>query len=185
MCPFACLGAVSPTATPIQVPYSSMHSPSPPPVRIVPGPALAPIYHMQISIDDQTPLNGCIRGVWPRHQCPDQDDGLLPPTAGGDPDLDGRAGGIAADIAAALPWQDVPTTAGSLVLFNHWFPHCSERNDSDAIRRAAFFLFNPASQGDQHAAHLAHVQGARAAWRQQALDYEADAAAALRAGVAL
>lgn len=139
----------------------------------------------QVALDDQTPLNGCLQGVWPRHQCPEPEDALVPATVGGNPDLDGRAGAIADATADQLPWRDMPSLAGDVLLFNHFFPHRSQRNNSAATRRTAFYLLNPALQGDQHAAHRAHSRAARAQWQQRAVDDAADVQCALLAGVAL
>lgn len=78
----------------------------------------------QVAVDDQTPENGCIMGVFPRYDYPDDLEGsLIPPKADGDPEADGRAGAIRPEIAAELPWQFLPCPAGSIFLFNHWFPH--------------------------------------------------------------
>ena len=33
---------------------------------------------VEIAVDDQTVENGCLRGVWPKHLCPDQDACMVP-----------------------------------------------------------------------------------------------------------
>jgi hypothetical protein len=105
----------------------------------------------QVAIDDQTAENGCILGVIPKHLCPvELATTVISHKAGGDPDLDGRAGAIRPEVASSLPWQYLPCEAGSLFLFNHWFPHYSEGNKSAATRRTAYFLYNAASEGDLH-----------------------------------
>jgi 2-aminoethylphosphonate dioxygenase len=137
---------------------------------------------VEIAIDDQTVENGCLRGVWPQSQCPGSAACLVPAVLDGNPDLDGRAGAIDAQTAASLPWQHMPSAAGSITLFNHWFPHCSDQNRSVATRRTAFLLFNSCREGDQHDAHAAHAAAAREAYRQVEADMAADVAMMLAAG---
>lgn len=103
----------------------------------------------------------------------------------GNPDLDGRAGAIDDATAATLPWQHMPSTAGSITIFNHWFPHCSEQNRSTETRRTAFLLFNSSREGDQHQAHAAQAAAAREAYRQAEHDIDADVAMMLNAGAGI
>ena len=39
----------------------------------------------------QTVENGCLEGVFPKDQCPDVTMTIVPPVAGGNPDLDGQS----------------------------------------------------------------------------------------------
>jgi 2-aminoethylphosphonate dioxygenase len=145
----------------------------------------------QVAIDEQTPENGCLLGVIPKNLYPDDlEETLIPPKEGADPEADGRAGAIRGEVAQDLPWQFLPAPAGSLLLFNHWFPHYSEGNKSDKVRRTAYLLFNAASEGDHHEAHSQRVAKAReqfasspssVAASQVDLDYQSDLLAIQRA----
>ena len=117
----------------------------------------------QLAIDEQTPENGCILGVFPRNLCPeDRELTQIAAKAGGDPDLDGRAGALQPDVVEKLPWRFIPAPAGSLFLFNHYFPHYSEGNKTDKVRRTAYMLYNSAEEGDFHEEHARLMADARA-----------------------
>ena len=82
--------------------------------------------HMaQLALDAQTVANGCLYGVLPRSACPPVV--VVPPEAGGHPDVGGRAGAIPPDVAKDLRWTPLPTPAGSVLLFGHNFPHGRRR----------------------------------------------------------
>ena len=127
-----------------------------------------------VSIDDQTPENGCLRGVWPKHQCPEEESCIVEAKPGASPDADGRAGAIDGQIAAELPWRDMPSKAGTITIFNHWFPHYSEPNHSSSTRRMAYFLFNSGRDGDLHDAHRDYAKRIREEYEQAERDREAE-----------
>jgi len=117
----------------------------------------------QLAIDDQSLENGTLQVVMPRSACPWFDDEkseeecaasvMMQPTDA-DPDAGGRVGAILPDVAASLDWQAVPCRAGSVLLFDGYFPHKSAPNYSDGARRTAYFLFNGDSDGgDCHDAY--------------------------------
>jgi hypothetical protein len=127
----------------------------------------------QLALDDQTVANGCLYGVLPRSACPPVV--VVPPVAGGHPDVGGRAGAIPPEVAKALRWTALPTPAGSVLLFNHHFPHRSPANRGDGgSRRTGYFLFNSGEEGDQHELYYFTMAEAR----------RAAAAAAARVGAA-
>jgi hypothetical protein len=102
----------------------------------------------QIAIDDQTIETGCLYGVVPKAS-------RTPPIMqeadkDGDPDITGRAGAIPPEIAATFPWQPLEAPAGSVLLFDHYFPHRSPPNRSTSIRRTGYFIYNAESEGDHH-----------------------------------
>ena len=106
----------------------------------------------------------------PRYACPDEAElealGVLLLPTGADPDADGRVGAISPAAAAAMEWQALPCAAGSLLLFHGLLPHRSPPNCSDAARRTFYFIFNGENEGDQHAAYVQHMRGARARFRE-------------------
>lgn len=118
----------------------------------------------QVAVDEQTPANGCLLGVFPRHLRPDElqrDASHIAADTTRDPDLDGRAGALRPELAESMPWQYIPAGAGSLLLFDHYFPHYSEGNKSSAVRRTAYLLYNSAEEGDFHEEHARLMANAR------------------------
>lgn len=135
-----------------------------------------------MAIDDQTIDNGCLEGVWPVNQCvEDPEATLVPADVDGDPYRGGRSGAISEEAEAEMEFQYMEATAGTVTLFNHWFPHRSGINRSESQRRTAYFIYNSAAEGDQHARHAANVLAKQEKWAairaQEAVDYEADLAA--------
>ena len=116
----------------------------------------APRYHVTAAIflDDATSENGCLN--FPKDYLSDVADageyqtktlmGNLPvlPSYDGGPDN----GNIRREVCEQIHWQEVPAKRGDVVLFDSYVPHYSEKNASDKTRRAMFFTFNPASDGD-------------------------------------
>lgn len=120
----------------------------------------------QLAIDEQTIENGCLFGVYPKHECSDTQ--MVAPEEGGDPDVTGRAGAIPADVAASMTWKPLPAPAGSVLLFNHWFAHRSPPNRSNGMRRTAYFIYNAASEGDHHELYYYMMAEARRKFAQDA-----------------
>jgi len=127
----------------------------------------------QLAIDDNTLENGTLQVVMPRCACPWFDDEkneeecaatvMVQPTDA-DPDAGGRVGAIMPEVAASLDWQAVPCQAGSVLLFDGFFPHRSAPNYSDGPRKTAYFLFNGDSDGgDCHNTYKQVMAAARRA----------------------
>jgi len=83
----------------------------------------------------------------------------------GDPDGGGRVGAIRPEVAAEMEWKVMESKAGSLLIFNHWFPHRSPPNYSTGMRRTAYLIYNPATQGDRHAEYVTFMADIRARYR--------------------
>jgi len=62
-----------------------------------------------------------------------------------------RHGDILAACAAQIDWLLLPAAAGDVILFDCYLPHRSAANASGRARRALFFTFNLASEGDLYA----------------------------------
>lgn len=95
-------------------------------------------YNCAIFVDDATIENGCFEIV------PGYKNELLGRN---------RDGSIIDEIANELPWQAVEVKAGSVMIFNCWVPHKSERNMSASPRRSIYLTFNGVSKGDLREAH--------------------------------
>lgn len=129
-----------------------------------------------VAIDDMTPENGClrvVRGDWTRRSAV----ACVPPE--GDPEVGGRAGAISEAALADLVFTDVACRAGTVVFFNGFVPHRSGPNLTGAGRRAVFFTFNPASQGDHRVRYYQCLADVRDRWRRKLcaeaeLDYSND-----------
>lgn len=120
--------------------------------------SFAPTFHVTAALflDPATLENGCL--YFPLHfaQTMQQLDVDLPwtetpmgplpvlPSVEGGPDH----GSIVPAVGEALQWQPIETQPGDLVLFDSYVPHYSEPNHSAHKRRALFFTFNPASDGN-------------------------------------
>jgi ectoine hydroxylase-related dioxygenase (phytanoyl-CoA dioxygenase family) len=63
-------------------------------------------------------------------------------------------GSIISDISEQLPWVLMEANPGSVLIFNMWVPHKSERNKSDRPRRVLYLTFNGVSKEDLREAHL-------------------------------
>ena len=65
------------------------------------------------------------------------------------PDAGGRAGGLEpCAMTDNLVWESIECAAGCVYLFNGWVPHRSAANLSNVGRRAVFFTYNPAEEGE-------------------------------------
>ncbi len=120
-----------------------------------------PNFHITAAIflDDATLENGCL--FFPQNYLEDLADldterpqtraGKLPVLASnvGGP----KHGAIEEKISDQLNWQSVPAKRGDLVIFDSYVPHYSEKNNSQDSRRAMFFTFNAAEDGDYYNAY--------------------------------
>ena len=70
---------------------------------------------------------------------------ILPCYTGG-----ARNGDIVTELAEQLVWKPVEASAGDMILFDSFIPHCSALNRSTGSRRVMFFTFNLASDGDHY-----------------------------------
>lgn len=91
-----------------------------------------------VAIDPATPENGCLEVATGRHR-----EGIF----------GHEAGVIRPEIAGEMHFQPVIAAPGDIVLFDSYLPHRSASNHSAEARRAAYLTFNPASEGDLHAAY--------------------------------
>jgi hypothetical protein len=105
----------------------------------------------QVAVDAQTVENGALQVVRPRSAWPAARE-MLPPSSA-DPDRGGRVGAIPEGVAEDLDWEPIECAPGDVLLFDHWLPHRSAFNRSASERRTLYMLFNPASEGDFHAAY--------------------------------
>lgn len=117
-----------------------------------------PAYHVTAAIflDDATVENGCLH--FPENYLEDVADldfpltdtplGKLPVLAS----YDGGPGNgnIRQEICDKICWNLVPAKRGDVVLFDSYVPHYSEKNNSDKTRRAMFFTFNAAADGNYY-----------------------------------
>ncbi len=117
---------------------------------------------VMVAIDDMTPANGCLRvcrGQWNAENAV----ACVPPE--GDPEVGGRAGAISELTLSDLVFEDVPCRAGDVFCFNGYVPHRSGANATPACRRAVFFTYNPASQGDFRAQYYQNLADIRNRWK--------------------
>lgn len=119
---------------------------------------------VMVAIDNMTVQNGCLKivpGTWSEDTaCP-----VERPDPGGNPDGDGRAGAIPADVAEQLGFQSICCKAGSIVIFNGWAPHRSAANVSPFSRRAVYLTYNPASEGMHHERYYERMAQLRNEWK--------------------
>eukprot|EP00211_Chloroparvula_japonica_P017691 CAMPEP_0119148878 /NCGR_PEP_ID=MMETSP1310-20130426/42526_1 /TAXON_ID=464262 /ORGANISM="Genus nov. species nov., Strain RCC2339" /LENGTH=266 /DNA_ID=CAMNT_0007140943 /DNA_START=219 /DNA_END=1015 /DNA_ORIENTATION=- len=116
---------------------------------------------VMVAIDDMTSANGCLRlvkGKWDAQNCVE----CIPPN--GDPEVGGRAGGIAESALETLAFEDVEAKAGDVLFFHGYVPHRSGSNCTLGYRRALFITFNPASQGSYREQYYANLQRIRDEW---------------------
>lgn len=117
--------------------------------------AFGPRYNVtaMISVDPATRENGCLEFAanWADFAASASD--------AAEADVEGRKllrfekggthnGDIAREVADALDWRAVETSTRDLVIFDSFAPHRSAPNASAASRRAMFFTFNAAREGD-------------------------------------
>mmetsp|Transcript_34887 Transcript_34887/g.76934 ORF Transcript_34887/g.76934 Transcript_34887/m.76934 type:complete len:331 (-) Transcript_34887:79-1071(-) len=97
---------------------------------------------VMVAADAATRENGCLQvcpGNWGTHsKVPLTPQGVVTPEA-----------------EASMVFQHICANPGDVLLFNGYLPHRSDQNNSDKNRRAVFLTYNPASQGDHHAAYYA------------------------------
>jgi Phytanoyl-CoA dioxygenase (PhyH) len=121
---------------------------------------------IMIAIDAMTPQNGCLRvckGTWSQHNhCT-----VVEPEREGNPDAGGRAGAIPTDVAETLEFQDIACPGGTIAAFGDLTPHRSAANRSPFSRRAIFLTYNPASEGDHHAAYYQQMETLRDKWNDK------------------
>lgn len=121
-----------------------------------------PRYHItaMITLDAATVSNGCL--LFPRNWPAKLEAAAADSAIAADPIQlrTGRAvlaydrnGDIDPTIIELLDWDYVPTTPVDLVLFDSFVPHQSFVNASDRSRRAMFFTFNAATEGQHSQAY--------------------------------
>ncbi|KAK3239623.1 hypothetical protein CYMTET_50460 [Cymbomonas tetramitiformis] len=144
-----------------------------------------------VAIDEMTSANGCLRLArpaagtprWSEEDPPNYDPG----DTSKDPDAEGRAGALVPADGKGFSWEDLPAKAGEAWLFNGWVPHRSSANNSDTPRRAVFFTYNPAREGNVRERYYTSMAERRTAFQeklaqrfaQQQLDALNDAAGLL------
>jgi hypothetical protein len=127
---------------------------------------------VMVAIDDMTIKNGCLRivkGPWSASNACQ----TISPREDGSPDASGRAGAIPVDLADTMDFDDVLVSAGTIVAFNAWVPHRSAVNRSHFPRRAVFFTYNAAGEGDHHDRYYERMAQLRNDWRTKA-DFAVD-----------
>ena len=137
---------------------------------------------VMVAIDAMTVQNGCLRVAdvlpaanndggkqqqpWNAETVP-----LIAPDPDGNPDAGGRAGAIPLDVAddcASMHFRDLVCAEGGVItVFGGWTPHRSGLNRSFGPRRAVFFTYNPASEGDFHDLYYERMAQWRRAWRDK------------------
>jgi len=143
---------------------------------------------VMVAIDAMTPENGCLRvaDVPPpannngkRQQWNAETVPLINPDPDGNPDAGGRAGAIPLDVAddgARMHFRDLVCAEGGVItVFGGWIPHRSGWNRSFGPRRAVFFTYNPASEGDFHDLYYERMAQWRRAWRDKQQQQQAKA----------
>jgi hypothetical protein len=119
---------------------------------------------VMVAIDDMTRANGCLRvcrGAWTAESAV----ACVPPE--GDPEVGGRAGGIAESALVGLVFEDIECRAGDALCFGGWVPHRSGPNGTAACRRAVFFTYNPAAQGDVRMQYYQSLTDIRNRWKSK------------------
>jgi len=94
---------------------------------------------IMVCIDPATKENGClyVDNSW------EENTQVLPYITGGE-----NHGSIDPEITRLIDWLPVEAEAGDLVVFTSFLPHYSESNHSSAPRRALFFTYNRAIEGN-------------------------------------
>lgn len=120
-----------------------------------------PKYHVTVAIflDDATLENGCL--YFPKDYLKDLaklDTKRVVTKVGERPVLASNVGGpkhgaIEQSVSDQLQWQAIPARSGDLVIFDSYVPHYSDKNNSLNSRRAMFFTFNAAQDGDYYHAY--------------------------------
>ncbi len=98
-------------------------------------------YHRNVAIflDEATPENGCMELGWgyEKNKIYDRH----------------PSGAILERECERLSWKPLPCPAGSVFVFDMYWPHLSQVNGADKPRRSIFLTFNGASKGDLREAH--------------------------------
>lgn len=115
---------------------------------IIAYPGLSRCVTCLVAVDDASEANGCLEFAPGHHR------ELL--RRGGD-------GCVEAALAASLPWQPVPTEAGSLVWFHGLIPHRSGDNHGHQSRRGLYLTYNARAEGDRRSDYYRHKEQAFAA----------------------
>ncbi|MGB1239811.1 MAG: phytanoyl-CoA dioxygenase family protein, partial [Pseudomonadales bacterium] len=123
----------------------------------------APNYHVTAAIflDAATLENGCLHFPrdyrqalaefdFPQIKTPVGELAILPSCVGGS-----DHGNIDPEVERQIEWEPIVAAPGDVVLFDSYVPHYSHANLSNYKRRAMFFTFNPASQGEHYDAYYA------------------------------
>jgi ectoine hydroxylase-related dioxygenase (phytanoyl-CoA dioxygenase family) len=93
-----------------------------------------------ISIDDSTPENGCLE---------------IAPGDAKHRTLDREWRPFTADEIKRMPFVQIPTKPGDVILFDSFVPHGSYPNLSNERRRILYITYNRASGGDHRAKYFA------------------------------
>eukprot|EP00616_Rhizochromulina_sp_CCMP1243_P003009 CAMPEP_0118976016 /NCGR_PEP_ID=MMETSP1173-20130426/17557_1 /TAXON_ID=1034831 /ORGANISM="Rhizochromulina marina cf, Strain CCMP1243" /LENGTH=511 /DNA_ID=CAMNT_0006925993 /DNA_START=11 /DNA_END=1542 /DNA_ORIENTATION=- len=93
---------------------------------------------VMVAVDPSTRENGCLEVAAGRHR-----EGVLPH----------QHGIIHKALEESMVFSDVLAEPGDLVLFDSYLPHRSKANTTAGWRRLAYLTFNPAGEGDHHAAY--------------------------------
>ena len=73
-----------------------------------------------------------------------------------------------------MEFTPVHASPGDFVLFDSYLPHRSSTNESDTWRRAAYFTYSPAADGDLHTAYYAKKAAVRMAGEAGAISINHD-----------
>ena len=116
-----------------------------------------------LTLDSANALNGALEYAPGSHRR-----GMLPQAA----DLT-----LPEDLEKTFEWKTVAAETGDLVLFNSLLLHRSGPNRTDTQRRAAFFTYNPGSEGDWRDTYFASKRRALPpdCEREPGVDYSATA----------
>lgn len=119
-----------------------------------------------IPVDAMTPENGCLSFSGNYRQVAEARPELVDTVSAGLPLFRSYQGGarngdIVDEAADLLSWTMVEAQPGDIIIFDSFVPHRSEINNSKKRRRALFFTFNRASEGDWYADYYRRKRGDR------------------------
>lgn len=86
-----------------------------------------------IAIDPMTKENGCLDVVAGRHK-----EGVIPQD---------ESGNIQPRLVEKMTWQPIECDAGTVMFFNAFAPHRSDKNKTDKARRIFYLTFNAIADG--------------------------------------
>jgi len=117
-----------------------------------------PNYHVTVAVflDAATLENGCLHFPLDYRTSIGDVGAQLMKTPAGElailPSVEGGSdhGNILPAIEAKINWKAIIAEPGDIVLFDSYVPHFSHANLSDSKRRAMFFTFNAAADGDYY-----------------------------------